>query len=248
MNNQNDKTGGKELSKCIWMKSGLVDYKLCDKNYYCDNCLFDRVMRNCKLPEYSTKQGSFHNDPLRILNKIIDNIRTEKYNENYSYLCNGLVIKHMLTNTFYLGLSPIVYDMLDNTTEIIDGMFSNYASYEQPLLEIAGEWGRVLIKAPMNFFILEKFGASASDILKNKWIAVIGLDERDVDNICLTRHQWESMRAGCLEHLNIYNGSSPDIGETYYDGGNEIKYLYQIIGKSAYYTLLNKLFNNSTGE
>lgn len=248
MNKKNERTGSQELSKCIWMKSGLVEYKLCDKNYYCEDCLFDKVMRNCQFPEYSTKQRSTHNDPMRILNKITDNICTEKYNENYSYLCNSLVVKHMLTNTFYLGLSPLVYDLLDNTTEIIDGMSSNYASYGQPLLEIAGEWGSVSIKAPMNFFILEKFGASASDILKNKWIAVIGLDERNIDNICLTENQWERIRTGCLELLSIYNGSSPDIGETYYDGGKEIKYLYQIIGKSAYYTLLNKLFNNSTGE
>ncbi len=33
-------------NKCVWMKTGLVSYKLCDKNYHCDACPFDRAMRN----------------------------------------------------------------------------------------------------------------------------------------------------------------------------------------------------------
>src|SRR5262245_36227592 len=33
------------FKKCLWMGSGVVNYKLCDLEYNCEGCLFDRVMR-----------------------------------------------------------------------------------------------------------------------------------------------------------------------------------------------------------
>lgn len=32
--------------KCCWMIAGIVDYKLCDRHYECDDCGFDQAMRN----------------------------------------------------------------------------------------------------------------------------------------------------------------------------------------------------------
>jgi len=32
--------------KCVWMTSGIISYKLCPLNYACEECMFDRVMRN----------------------------------------------------------------------------------------------------------------------------------------------------------------------------------------------------------
>lgn len=32
--------------KCVWMTSGIISYKLCPLNYACEDCMFDRVMRN----------------------------------------------------------------------------------------------------------------------------------------------------------------------------------------------------------
>ncbi len=32
--------------ECIWMKAGIILYKLCDRDYQCENCPFDMVMGN----------------------------------------------------------------------------------------------------------------------------------------------------------------------------------------------------------
>jgi len=32
--------------QCVWMTSGVISYKLCTRNYRCEDCLFDKVMRN----------------------------------------------------------------------------------------------------------------------------------------------------------------------------------------------------------
>ena len=47
MNNKNKfKNTYYESMKCIWMASQVVEYKLCDNNFDCENCPFDKVMRN----------------------------------------------------------------------------------------------------------------------------------------------------------------------------------------------------------
>jgi len=34
-----------EDSPCVWMKAGVVNFKLCGHDYDCLNCSFDRAMR-----------------------------------------------------------------------------------------------------------------------------------------------------------------------------------------------------------
>jgi glycine cleavage system H protein len=35
-----------EERKCVWMTTGLISYKLCDRNYHCEICLFDQAIKN----------------------------------------------------------------------------------------------------------------------------------------------------------------------------------------------------------
>ncbi len=42
-----------EERKCVWMTTGLISYKLCDRNYQCTFCPFDQAIKN---------EGSSEND------------------------------------------------------------------------------------------------------------------------------------------------------------------------------------------
>jgi glycine cleavage system H lipoate-binding protein len=44
MKHKNEWNGGDTL-KCIWMTAGVVDYKLCEQEYDCEHCAFDRAFR-----------------------------------------------------------------------------------------------------------------------------------------------------------------------------------------------------------
>jgi len=35
-----------EEKQCVWMTTGLITYKLCTLDYCCEECIFDKVMRN----------------------------------------------------------------------------------------------------------------------------------------------------------------------------------------------------------
>jgi len=40
-----DKTA--DVLNCLWMDAGVVDYKLCDRSYECDQCPFDEALHSC---------------------------------------------------------------------------------------------------------------------------------------------------------------------------------------------------------
>lgn len=51
---------------CIWMSAGLIKYKLCDRNYDCDNCPIDKVMRG-ELAESAAPKGDIPRDEIKQL-------------------------------------------------------------------------------------------------------------------------------------------------------------------------------------
>ncbi|TRZ75738.1 MAG: hypothetical protein D4R93_04475 [Deltaproteobacteria bacterium] len=59
-----------EEQKCIWMTTGFIRYKLCDRNYQCEICPFEQAIKNGERgegdfqePEGDSTEGSLDSDP-----------------------------------------------------------------------------------------------------------------------------------------------------------------------------------------
>jgi len=59
-----------EEQKCIWMTTGFITYKLCDRNYQCEICPFEQAIKNeesgegdFQEPEEDWTEGSLSSDP-----------------------------------------------------------------------------------------------------------------------------------------------------------------------------------------
>ncbi|MCB9247743.1 MAG: hypothetical protein H6613_03995 [Ignavibacteriales bacterium] len=88
-----------EMLKCVWMTSGVIDYKLCDNNFDCENCPFDKVIRNLSNEKESQVNGIV-NDANTIFNKL-QNI---KYDNNIIYLKIILLLRRYVPIRFILAL------------------------------------------------------------------------------------------------------------------------------------------------
>ena len=64
-----------EKLKCIWMASQVLDYKLCDNKFDCENCQFDKVMRNL-LNEKELQNADIVNI---ISNKFVKHLKPSRY-------------------------------------------------------------------------------------------------------------------------------------------------------------------------
>jgi glycine cleavage system H protein len=67
-----------EERKCIWMTTGFISYKLCDRNYHCEICPFDQAIKNeesgegyFQEREDDWTEGSIKSDPSARINGSI---------------------------------------------------------------------------------------------------------------------------------------------------------------------------------
>ncbi len=52
-----EREGAAPALQCVWMWAGIVDYKLCDRDYECEQCPFDRALRERTMETVSAKRS-----------------------------------------------------------------------------------------------------------------------------------------------------------------------------------------------
>lgn len=226
---------------CIWMASGLVKYKLCDKEFDCENCEFDKVMMNlsAKLSDNQPQRTADETQDADPLEKVIKRIEAENYDEKIIYLKNQLILKNLFGNAFYIGINPIILYLLDDFGSLND-FSSNEIKRDQIIFTLQGIWGIKQFISPVDFMIIEKINFSQFQL--NKWYAIVLLNEIDRKEFLLTREDWSNKKAEAISILKKFQKNNPDIGQVMMDGGKKIKFLHQYIGKQNYLNLLNKVY------
>ncbi len=235
INNQNRL----ENYKCIWMSSGVVEYKLCDKNFACENCEFDRVIRN--VSNHKENDVEILKTSKEVITTIIDKLKPETNIEKVSVLKNQLMVKNLFSDIHYIGINPGIFSLLDNITGVIIQDSRNFINKDEEFFTLKGDWGEVTFTAPMDFFFLGKINTAVSDFINNKWFGMIQTVPQSINSASLSLENLNLIISKTKEELFHYNITHPEVGNTMYDGGEYHKFLYQIIGKEAYLNLLNKL-------
>ncbi len=237
MNNQIEFTHNSyEMLKCIWMTSGVVDYKLCDNNFDCENCPFDKVIRNL-----SAEKETQCNGIVDVTNTIFNKLQSMKYDNKIIYLKNNLIAKEICANTFYLGINPVLVSLLDNVNSIVVDESRKTISSGQQVIQIQGDWGSVSISSPINLLIYNQVSEPAENPLKTQWFAIMGAVNQDVLNAKIHHNEWDKLQAKATGIIAEIKTQVPKVGDTMMDGGTQIKYLYQLIGKKRYSDLLKSL-------
>lgn len=225
-----------EMLKCIWMTSGIIDYKLCDNRFDCENCMFDKVMRNL-MNKNDEKVNTVNN----VFDIISEKLRSIKYDDKIIYLKNNLIAKEICPNTFYLGIDPILSCFLDSSCSLTLIDSEKNILIRQNIIRISGMWGAVDLSSPMNFKIYEKVSDPADNFLMSKWHAIIGLENREIFRGRLSSEEWDNMYEKAICFVEEIKLEEPEVGTTMMDGGAQIKYLHQLIGNKKYIIILNSL-------
>jgi hypothetical protein len=227
--------------KCIWMTSQQVAYKLCDKNFDCENCEFDKAFRNhsIKMNEQVLEQKFASTD---LLENFIKRVEEDDYDDKLIYLKNQLVIKKLFGNAYYLGINPIILYLIEDVNSIQE-FPKNDIKKDQVIFTLHGNWGKKEFISPINFLIIGKISISPGKFNQNKWHSVILFNDNEVENIQLTKDDWITEKNNTLSKLENWAKNKPSIGNSLMDGGEPVKYLYQYLGKKEFLNLLNKNFN-----
>lgn len=242
MGNEIGNSNSFENMKCIWMASKFVSYKLCDKSFNCEICLFDRAMRNAFEEQDSEILSLVTQDvDSNVLDHKIKCIEKERFDTNLYYLNNSIVLKKIGGNTYFLGFNPVVLHLIDG--EMTTGFLEDYKFlYEGDVfLSLSGEWGNVDILAPFNFFFIDRINSNTFGTQQNRWFAIVGIQKNDVLENSISIELLEEQRSMVSGMLTKIRDRYNTIGHSMYDGGEKIKSLGKIIGTDDYLKILNKL-------
>lgn len=225
-----------EKLKCIWMASQVIEYKLCDNNFDCENCLFDKAMKN-----FMNRAEDKYSVSLGVVGDITRKLTEIEYDDKILYLENNLIAKNICNDTFYFGLNPILECFLDSGSSVNVNVKSQIINKEEKIIDILGNWGSVCISSPADFIIYDRFPIEKNDLLKPKWQAIIGDVNGQISNRKSSRREWENSYKKAICMLEDIRHNEPAIGETMKDGGMMIKFLHQLIGNKKYVELLRLL-------
>jgi hypothetical protein len=236
-NNNSPQESSDDL-KCIWMTSKLVSYKLCDREFDCENCEFDKVFRNLSTRGNETMlEDNLKND---LLDNMIKRIEDEHFDNNSIYLKNQLVVKKLFGNAYYLGINPIILLLLESV-DCIKELPANDVKKGKAIFSLEGEWGQKEFISPFNFMIIGKISIVPNRINQNKWYSIILLNDEEKNGIQLTKEEWMREKQHAVSLLKTCN-NKPGIGQSLMDGGERIQHLYQYIGTKGYLEILNGIF------
>lgn len=231
-NQKNLNNNNFQMLKCIWMSSGVVDYKLCDNNFDCENCLYDNGIRKI--------QGTANNaaeSVTGIISEILNKMAGITFDSKIIYLKNHLIARQILPDNYYLGIDPVLISFIDHPDVTMElGTQSNISS-EQVIMNFSGEWGKFTLTSPINYFNYDY----VNNPLNSKWFAMIKAEESEIKSASLNFTEWNLRHQSSIKIIEEIKSSYPYVGPTMYDGGRNVKDLYQIVGKKKYLELLELL-------
>jgi len=99
------------LYKCVWMTAGVLNFRLCDREYDCDHCLVDTALREGKTPPTAFAAESV--EPVEVEQAAA--FRTSRY--GYYHPCH-LWARVGSAGTVRVGLDAIASRLLGSVREI----------------------------------------------------------------------------------------------------------------------------------
>lgn len=228
-----------EEMKCIWMASNHIEYKLCDMNFNCEKCPFDKVMSNApSIPVFRNQSDSIG---MNFIEQLSEKVVETTYPHNVTLLKNNLVLKNLFNCTYYLGISPIGSILLDENADYRLLLDSVNIKKDEPIIEFYGDWGNISVTSPFNFHTLGNFKKSNKTKL-DSWFCIVEANEEEIESAKISSQDYAKMISEVTDYLNKKEEMISEVGFTMNDGGERLEHLHQIIGKSDYNKLLKLLF------
>ncbi len=228
--------------KCIWMSSNTVEYKLCDKNFDCDNCVFDKIMRNINPGNSASDSSESTSSQFNIIRRKLDLLKAIRYSPGYHYMGRSIVLKKLFDKTYYLGLDKTAYLFLDNLKEYEFQTAGSGITSGKSLLKLWGEWGETEIVSPINFFIVDKLKHSIADFKVSSWLSLVDADPEEIRQAELSEDEYNENLNRISSRLLEFENEFNFLGARMNDGGQKIMTLYEATGVSKYKEFLNLLF------
>lgn len=254
-------------SHCVWMDAGLVNYKLCDKNFECELCPFDRVMRTQHHPfaeraVIQSDTAAVHAVPHDVSEKVFEDViqhllaplKKVSLPDDRLYFSNHSWLQKMDDGRFRLGinaylahfLQPVMAAVVVNTPSHIDreSPFAWFIRDDQTFTIHSSVAGMV---TETNSTLTGKPSLITNDPYDRGWLVTIAPQSASEEPVRHFSSDEFRLRLGYdigkVEALltTTLGKQRKEIGTSMFDGGTRIETIEQFIGEKRYVQLLTRL-------
>jgi glycine cleavage system H lipoate-binding protein len=254
---------------CVWMDAGLVNFKLCDKNFECESCPFDAVIRthtaDAGSPPPSVikprrESASFSVQSSEQIDTIIRQILTKYFQEiteiklppNRFYFSNHTWISVTNEQSYTIGIDHLLAHILTPVQNVIFAQPPTHLQSNAPCAWLTREHDTIVVHTPIAGSITEvnphlnDFAILLNDDPYNcGWLLKI---TPAVPVESLKPHDHEHFLR-VLEHdsmklqesfLGEFQHQQRRLGTTMYDGGAVLDNIERIIGTKKFMEIIGK--------
>jgi len=269
--NTNNAGGSRKDDYCIWMSAGLVAYKLCDREFKCEECPLDELMR-----KESAIKGELPLSPLyarvKEITKTQLNTPKEHFERSLEDFFQPLLSVQLPADRLYTRSHMWAHDDTSATTTI--GLDHIGAYFLQPIVSVVLPQtpSRIDYKSPCTWLVLREgtialrsaLGGIAmesnSNLLEHPylllddpyhsgWLLRIKKPEsKQPRSELLTSDVFtpifqEEVRGVRDKFAAAFRKSQPGVGPTLFDGGEPVKSIQEILGQKKYFEIISRLFS-----
>ena len=235
-------------NKCVWMTSGVISFKLCPRDYKCEECMFDRVMRN---ESAAMVRRPKVDAALAADLSFIDSTSASRIDGSCFYHKNHCWIKVLKPDEVIIGINNILTRLIDNIKTIVAPKTGEHIACDQYFAHIIQEQYVVPLISPVNGSIMsinreitENPGIIKGENGSRKWLVSLRPDnlEKDLRTLYFGNSaiEWhKAMEKNVTEAIHAaYCVSGSDLGETMQDGGEFILTPPDMLSPAQYYKIL----------
>jgi len=226
--------------KCIWMECGYVEYKLCDRDFDCENCPFDIAIKK-------------ERDNSKIVNlKDTTNFVSEKI------ITSNHIWFYKEADTYTFGLDHFVQKFFDHNCTLSFPIVGSKLFEGKTFLWIIGSFGAIGFHSPVTGTVIW-----INEEIKNNSIRFFETNSFNIDLVKVESSQEiEIKKSFTLENLSdliqmdkslikdflIKKFSASRKFLTLTDGGELIKDYLNQLSNQDYLQILKMLFNKKNRE
>jgi glycine cleavage system H lipoate-binding protein len=254
--------------QCVWMEAGLVNYKLCDRNFDCETCPFDGTMRsqNKTFAERASEQFSpavgrdvQHNGNdayMEIVDQLISPLKKIVFPSDRLYSSSHTWIQNRSDGTMRIGIDGFLAKLLQPIVGVALVQTPSRIEASQPyawLIRDAETFALYnpisTVTAALNTLLTAKPSLLTNDPYDNGWLlSIIPTKPLTDSSRYLTAEEYQDVVNIEIEKISQTINSAvrknhSSVGSTMFDGGKRIENIEQFIGEKRYTKMLLRLLS-----
>jgi glycine cleavage system H protein len=252
---------------CVWMDAGLVSYKLCDKEFECDSCPFDGVMktRHPGPGRRSVKAEAEHRAPAfhasaslvdEVIFQLLEPLRNTIFPDDRVYFANHLWLRRMSGGECQIGVDHCLSQLLRPLLGVV--LINAPAGVEahSPFAWLLREKHTLTLRSAVTGAVTAGNSALAarpsiltSDPYGRGWIVTVSPRPDAVD--LPGSHSPDAFRElvpDLIARIEAFIGATfskrpPELGPSLPGGGRPIETIEELIGRERYRQLLSAVLH-----